>query len=568
MIYQSIRLLCIIALSILILPVTGLPRANFRNGKIAFTSDRDGNLEIYVMNSDGTGQVRLTNNDILDAHPAWSPDGRRIAFISQRASGAYAIFAMNADGSEKVEITPVNYQPPSFPYSWGWTISWSPDGSQLCFRDGGNVYVVNADSSGRRFLTVGVGPAWSPNGSKILFIDNSFFGGHLRTISPDGSDPQTLPPLPDFYNWYYDATWSPTGDEIATTVFDGANEVVFITDADGGNPRESISFCAAPIIGCSRLANVDWSPIGKTIVFFVLSTGEIHAQEINGGAPRQLTDSVGSNSHPSWQALPAAAFDFDADGRSDLSVFRPSDSVWYIDRSTAGFAATQFGLSTDKPTPADYDGDGKTDIGVFRDGTWWIFKSSDGTVLTSLFGQVGDLPIPSDYTGDGRDEIAVYRRGEWWTLDISSGLPSLVQFGLETDRPVPADYDGDGRTDQAVYRDGTWYLYRSSLGPAVIPFGLASDSPVVGDYDGDGKDDLAVYRDGDWYLLQSTDGFTAFQFGLATDIPVPADYDGDGKTDAAVFRSGVWYLRQTTGGISIRQFGLTNDKPVPSAYLP
>jgi hypothetical protein len=427
---------------------------------------------------------------------------------------------------------------------------------------------VNADSSGRRFLTVGVGPAWSPNGSKILFIDNSFFGGHLRTISPDGSDPQTLPPLPDFYNWYYDATWSPAGDEIAMTVFDGANEVVFITDADGGNPRESISFCAAPIIGCSRLANVDWSPIGKTIVFFVLSTGEIHAQEINGGAPRQLTDSVGSNSHPSWQALPAAAFDFDADGRSDLSVFRPSDSVWYIDRSTAGFAATQFGLSTDKLTPADYDGDGKTDIGVFRDGAWWILKSSDGTVFTSLFGQVGDLPIPSDYTGDGRDEIAVYRHGEWWTLDISSGLPSLVQFGLETDRPVPADYDGDGRTDQAVYRDGTWYLYRSSLGLAVIPFGLASDSPVVGDYDGDGKDDLAVYRDGDWYLLQSTDEFTAFQFGLATDIPVPADYDGDGKTDAAVFRSGVWYLRQTTGGISIRQFGLTNDKPLPSAYLP
>jgi hypothetical protein len=133
MIYQSIRLLCIIALSILILPVTGLPRANFRNGKIAFTSDRDGNLEIYVMNSDGTGQVRLTNNNILDAHPAWSPDGRRIAFISQRASGAYAIFAMNADGSEKVEITPVNYQPPSFPYSWVGPLAGHPMAASFVF---------------------------------------------------------------------------------------------------------------------------------------------------------------------------------------------------------------------------------------------------------------------------------------------------------------------------------------------------------------------------------------------------------------------------------------------------
>ncbi len=60
------------------------------NGKIAFTSDRDGNREIYVMNSDGTNQTRLTNNNIIDDHPTFSPDGRKIAFLSQNASGAFA----------------------------------------------------------------------------------------------------------------------------------------------------------------------------------------------------------------------------------------------------------------------------------------------------------------------------------------------------------------------------------------------------------------------------------------------------------------------------------------------
>ena len=290
----------------------------------------------------------------------------------------------------------------------------------------------------------------------------------------------------------------------------------------------------------------------------ILAFGIAYAPDLNIALVRYLGDSA---------APRPAQFDFDGDRRADISVFRPSDRVWYLNQSTNGLSAAQFGLSTDKITPADFDGDGKTDIAVFRDGTWYLLRSTAG-FLAIQYGQAGDIPVPFDYTGDGRAELAVYRSGFWHTLNLATNQSNAAQFGNATDKPVPADYDGDGRADYAVYRDGIWYLLQSTQGFAAIQFGLPTDKLVPADYDGDGKTDAAVYRDGIWYVLGSQTGFTAFQFGTATDTPAPADYDGDGRADAAVFRDGVWYLRQSTSGISAQQFGLANDTPVPAAYLP
>ena len=139
--------------------------------RIAFDSDRDGNWEVYVMNADGSGVTRLTGNDAVDGSPSWSPDGRRIAFDSKR-DGNREIYVMNADGSS---VTRLTHNPADDGYP-----SWSPDGRRIAFdskRDGNReIYVMNADGSGVTRLTYNgandLFPDWSPDGRRIAFHSN------------------------------------------------------------------------------------------------------------------------------------------------------------------------------------------------------------------------------------------------------------------------------------------------------------------------------------------------------------------------------------------------------------
>lgn len=280
---------------------------------------------------------------------------------------------------------------------------------------------------------------------------------------------------------------------------------------------------------------------------------------------RTATVSVGAQSVNVTQAgLATARFDFDGDGRSDVSVFR--NGTWHLSRSALGYTAVGFGLAADRLAPADYDGDGKSDIAVFRDGVWYVLRSSDNQVSTISFGLPTDIPVPADYDGNGVAEIAVFRSGIWFVRDPISGGSSQTQFGIGGDKPVASDYDGDGRTDFAVFRNGTWFVMRSSLGFISVQFGVATDRPVAADYNGDGRSDPAVFRNGQWHLLADFQTYSVNNFGIADDVPVPADYDGDGRADRAVFRNGVWYLDRSTQGVAVEQFGIAADVPVPAAF--
>lgn len=117
-------------------------------------------------------------------------------------------------------------------------------------------------------------------------------------------------------------------------------------------------------------------------------------------------------------------FDFDGDGKSDISVYRPKEGNWYLLNSTNGFSVANWGLSSDKIVPSDFDGDGKTDLAIYRptEGNWYILRSSDIQPQIINFGLNDDIPYAADFDGDGRSEIINYRpsNGVWYILNLQN----------------------------------------------------------------------------------------------------------------------------------------------------
>lgn len=552
------------------------PSSNFRpvrNGKIAF----ERNAAIYTVNQDGT----VLRNHASGSAPSWSPDGSTIVFDSFR-DGNYEIYKMNADGSNQVRLTnnPASDTSPHY----------SPDGSTIVFssqRDGNpEIYKMNADGSNQVRLTNDPAnqgsPVFSPDGKKILYISgvtNTSNPNNLYTMNPDGSDKQPIPGPSVSSQVYQRPSYSPDGSKIMftySTDFISAPPKTFTMNADGTGRGQ---------FHHGQLGS--YSPDGTQVVYTNVfgPAGQIYEVLIgnsNGSFVRAIAPEVSMVGRVAWQPLPqpaVTAFDFDGDGRSDVSVFRPSDGVWHLLRSQAGYAAGQWGLSTDVLVPGDYDGDSKADIAVWRpsQGVYYILNSFNGTVRIEYFGMAGDVPAGGDWDGDGKADLAVFRGGAqgvfYYRGSLSNPQGSLSQFpwGTTGDKVVAGDYDGDGITDAAIFRpsNGVWYIRQSSNGQlSAAGFGLADDVLVPADYDGDGRTDIAVYRGGIWYILRSAQSLAIFQFGAPADIPVPADYDGDGKSDAAVFRNGAWWtLRSQTGSVSVTTFGTAGDAPVPSAFV-
>lgn len=284
---------------------TAAPKAN---GKIAFSSKRDGNPEIYLMETDGTNQTRLTNNPAYDDQPSWSPDGSRIAFISDR-DGNFEIYSMNTAGSDLRRLTN-NPAGDGFP-------AWSPDGSKIAFTSGDlrdtstfEIYVMNADGSNRTRLTnnsvVDAVPAWSPDGTKIAFMSGSIFdpnGFEIFVMNADGSNRTRLT-----NNTVADGqpVWSPDGTKILFGSGDAMNPSgieLYTMSANGSNRTQITSNSVTDGFAV-------WSPDGTKIVFASGSvsdeTGvELYSMNADGSNRTRLTNNTALDWFPAWGGTPA-----------------------------------------------------------------------------------------------------------------------------------------------------------------------------------------------------------------------------------------------------------------------
>jgi serine/threonine protein kinase len=259
------------------------------SGRIAFISNRDGNNEIYAMNSDGSEVTRLTNNQADDTSPSWSPDGRRINFVSNR-DDSYEIYVMNDDGSGITRLTTNQYG--------DWGPSWSPDDGRIAFvsdREGNDeIYVMNTDGSEQRNLTNNPAedwwPCWSPDGRWIAFVSDRDGASEIYVMNADGGGQTRLTSDSD-----YDLAWSPDGSRIAFVSDRDGNWEVYVMNADGGSQRNLTSNSAKDWWPW-------WSPDGGRVVFVSDRDGndEIYVMNTDGTEVINLTNNPARDLSPSW----------------------------------------------------------------------------------------------------------------------------------------------------------------------------------------------------------------------------------------------------------------------------
>lgn len=259
--------------------------------KIAFTSGPFANAGVYVIKADGTGLKSLIDGPGADRQAAYSPDGRRIAFVSDRG-GAEQIYVARSDGRNPAPVTSFNAgEYPSNP-------SWSPDGARIAFsrQAGGNtdIYMINVDGSGLARLTDAAAadedPAWSPDGSEIAFVSRRDGNAEVYLMAANGSGQV---PFTACLLHCFAPAWSPTGQAISYQ----SGSALQIQPVAGGAPVQVAS-------DLDESGAPAWSPDGSELVFVAFDANgqrDLFAVQPAGAGLRRITNTPAVESWPSWK---------------------------------------------------------------------------------------------------------------------------------------------------------------------------------------------------------------------------------------------------------------------------
>ena len=415
---------------------------------IAFQTNRYGGYDIAVIDADGTGLERLTTNDAVNGSPAWSPDGSKIAFSSSDLSGGRQgpsnIAVMNADGTGLALLTQNQGGFDS------WEPAWSPDGSRIAFVTNGDLYVMNADGTEVTRLTNRTAsggfagePDWSPDGRRIAFRGER---GQIFTMNPDGSDHFDLGVTAG-----RDPTWSPDGTRIALIACPNQCGIISL-EPDGSGQA---------VIGAAAAADFDWQPLP--------SAPKSRPEKCKPGSRDQRC------APPLIREFPVSPYF----GVGDITS-GPDGALWFTADEAIGRITTS-GRITMFPLPTGSSGSGITSG---PDGALWFteYRGKIGRITTS--GTTTEFTVPTSREGSRVNPVAIAAGPDgalWFTVLFGDRIWRLTTGGAFTSFAIPSGRAFGGITagpDEALWFTADRKIGRITTAGVVSEFDTPDWTPT------------------------------------------------------------------------------------------
>jgi Tol biopolymer transport system component len=442
-------------------PTTGVA-ADEAEGVITYAGVSNARWVLFTVRPDGSGNARVPIDGLPDDanHPVWSPDGTQIAFDmsspgpSPEEGGNLDVYVVDADGSDLTRLTTED--------GWDYQPVWSPDGSQIAFvrsRPSEDIWVMDADGTNPARLTDGgsfdLSPSWSPDGTHLAFVSNRSRSPEIYTMDADGTNVTRLT-----HNAAYEGSvaWSPDGSQIA-----------FAGDVDGpGVYLASIAGDQLSKVVAARQVGpltLSWSPDGSAIAFVTQQSMDAPQQlrvlDVSSGMSSTIVSGTDlccpSWSHPSAPSSSAVASDVPTESVPSRS---PDPAVEATGQDALEVRGVPYAVCRLMRLPGDFDALGD-ELLVFEEervpgagcvgseGFQHIAIAEDGEV-TSMSDRITDL-VPDgaawkvwpyatpDLDGDGSDEIALAKAEGWpsrrvWLVAVVDGTIQPVNSSCRDER--------------------------------------------------------------------------------------------------------------------------------------